>query len=216
MKDIFEKIVVFFSNLDNEERSMLFGSVGILFISFLIISIWKIGLPAEEAPTPPEEEVIEEIIEEPEVEEVTEFNMPRTDYKIIGFEDIETVHASFIFGQEDRALSTVKIGDIRHSVFENEDDLPLEDWIKEKLLKHSEENNPDDARYDLQIIFDRKRETEKGEATELIRMNDFKTLEILLPLEGNVLSFYYKTERDATNNIEKAREDILKIIEAIK
>ena len=219
-RKIIKKIKNLLSKLDQEEKNMLASVFGILFLSFLIYFMWQVRLPAQEDPAVEEGDVEEQIDDGLEqVEEEAENNNDLInqvhDYKIEDAADeIEELDRVEIFGVRSFSDFIINYKGVTHAVFQNEDNLSIDQWVEEKIIEKSPggESLIEQKRL-LDIVLERETESPIGSGVEIVRMNGYQSGELFIPWNNYILYFSYKTEGGrSTSGLENARRELMEKI----
>ena len=219
-RKIIKKIKNLLSKLDQEEKNMLASVFGILFLSFLIYFMWQVRLPAQEDPAVEEGDVEEQIDDGLEqVEEEAENNNDLInqvhDYKIEDAADeIEELDRVEIFGVRSFSDFIINYKGVTHAVFQNEDNLSIDQWVEEKIIEKSPggESLIEQKRL-LDIVLERETESPIGSGIEVVRMNGYQSGELFVPWSDYILYFSYKTEGGrSTSGLENRRRELMEKI----
>ncbi len=207
------------SELSQEELTLIFTSIGLVFLGFLIYGLWQTRLigPYEPQPEIVEEDPLPDELEpEPEDEPEPEtFDNELHGYRIINIaENIERIQEAQLFGLRERTEFAINYEGIIHAVFENPDELSLSDWIEKKIEeKGPRDETPDMQRAFLNIVLERRRETPLGDGIEVVRMNGYSSGELFIPWDNYILSFYYETENSREiSSLERRRDHLVENI----
>ena len=199
---------------------MLASVFGILFLSFLIYFMWQVRLPAQEDHVVDEDDVEEQINDEVEqMEEEVENNNDLVnqvhDYKIEDAADeIEELDRVEIFGVRDFSDFIINYKGVTHAVFQNEDNLSIDQWVEEKIIEKSPggESLSEQKRI-LDIVLERETESPIGSGVEIVRMNGYQSGELFIPWNNYILYFSYKTEGGrSTSGLENRRRELMEKI----
>ena len=204
-------------NLDTDEKMMLGSSIGLVFLGFLIYVMWQSRF---EDPEPePEEEVVEQIEDEDNDDDDlvvdNDYENELHGYEIIDIgNEIEELDQARIFGLREPSDFIVKYQGITHAVFENEEDLPIDKWVENKIdEKGPRGESLEDQKSFLDIFLKRETSTPLGEGIEVVRMNGFQAGELFIPWNDYVMSFHYEVDSAREVSRMESRRD--KFIESI-
>ena len=205
------------TNLDEEEKFMLGSSVGLVFLGFLIYSLWQTRFEEpQEDPIAEVEENIEDEEEEVEIEEEdNSYENTTHGYEIVDIgNEITEIDQVRVFGLREPSRFIVDYKDIVHAVFENENNLSVEEWVEEKI----EEKGPRDESFEeqksfLDIVLKREVSTPLGNGIEVVRMNGTQSGELFVSRDGYIMTFIYQVESAREVSSMESKRD--KLIESI-
>lgn len=219
---MFRKFINSLKNLSQEELLTLVTPIGILFLSFLIYVTWQYRLPKSQKPEPDQnkEEIVEKNNNEKNQEEIKPANNDlETTYGYVIKdlkEEINLKEERIIFGLGEPSDFAIEYKGVTHGVFKNEENLPIDEWIKKKIA----EKGPTQATFEkqkkfLDILIIRKKDSKLGPAREVIRVNETQSEELYISWNGYVLGFYYESKSpDSLSAKKQARNKLIEKIEA--
>lgn len=220
---MFRKIIKscqkFLKEISPEEWTLLLTSVGLVFLGVVIYVLWQFRLaePPEFETEPEQEETINENSKSKETESESAIVLENDlhGYKITNIaEKVKKIDKVYLFELLQKTNFAVEYKGITHTVFENPQNLSLENWIENKIKESGLENQTfEEKKIFLNIILEREKDTTLGKGIEIIRMNGYNAGDLFIPWQNYILSFSYKTKNpDDIPALEKARNDLIKNI----
>lgn len=216
---MFRKFINSLKNLSQEELFTLGSSIGIVFLGFLIYVTWQYRLPNNQEPEQNEEQIVEENSNKEDEEETEPVNNDlETSYDYIIKDlkkEIKEKEERTIFGIGEPSDFSIDYKGVSHSVFKNEEDLSIEEWVKRKI----EEKGPTEETFEeqkefLDILIIREKDTKLGSAREVVRVNGNQAEELYISWNDYVLGFYYQSE--TSDGLSAKKEARSKLIEKIE
>lgn len=231
---IIENIKYFISQLEEDELTTLGTVFGLIILGFIIYGAWQVRLGTFdrdnylvvnidqqeedqlEIPTEPEEEISdddeEEIVEPPEPSKIE----TPAGYQILNITNqINEKNEATLFGVLKPAIFSVEYQGITNAIFENQNNLSLEDWIDYQVSQSvAGPESIEEKKDSLDILMERRRNTPLGQGIEIVRMNGYQSSELLVSFNNYIVSFYYKVESaQQVSARERSREQFFENIQ---